>query len=96
MEAFRGLFDRLFKQYPSVGFTGFRVTGTDESFTLTYEMHLRIVVGPTFVTPMASVCRTREGRVCEMHDYYDFPSGIASPSGVLRNLYRRAVCALFL
>lgn len=96
MDEFRVLFDRLFRQYPEVGFSGFRVTGEGDAFTLTYEMSLRMAVGPTFVTPMASVCRTRHGLVHEMHDYYDFPSGIASPVDALRGLYRSVVRALFL
>ncbi|MEZ4410127.1 MAG: nuclear transport factor 2 family protein [Polyangiales bacterium] len=96
IEDFRALFDRLFRQYPEVGFSGFDLTGGGDDFTLTYEMSLRMAVGPTFVTPMASVCRARGGRVAEMRDYYDFSSGIASPVGALSRLYRAAVRALFL
>ncbi len=93
---FRELFRRLLNQYRHVSFTGFERTGTDEAFTLTYFMHLRMVIGPMFVTPMASVCRARDGRVFDMRDYYDFPTGLLSPIRACTGLYRAVVCAGFL
>src|SRR5438128_557038 len=63
LDAFRELFVRMFRQYPIVAFTGFRCEGDAQSFTLVYDMHLRMRVGPTFSTPMASVFRVRDGKV---------------------------------
>ena len=96
MPAFRELFVRMFRRYREVGFSGFRIDGDEPAFTLTYDMHLRMAVGPTFVTPMASVCRTRDGKVSDLLDYYDFSSGLASPFPGLASIYRRATRALFL
>jgi hypothetical protein len=96
MHAFRQLFVRMFRRYREVGFSGFRIDGGGDAFTLTYDMHLRMVVGPMFVTPMASVCRSRDGKVWDLLDYYDFSSGLASPFPALASVYRRATRALFL
>ncbi|MBL9026816.1 MAG: nuclear transport factor 2 family protein [Myxococcales bacterium] len=96
MAEFIRLFHRLFEQYRHVAFSGFEHTGTDEAYTLTYAMHLRMAVGPTFVTPMASVCRARDGRVHDLHDYFDFPTGLVSPVGLVHRLYRGVVRAVFL
>ncbi|HVY30799.1 MAG TPA: nuclear transport factor 2 family protein [Polyangiaceae bacterium] len=96
IERLRELFVRMFKQYRQVEFTGFSRDGDDDRFVLTYDMHLRMAVGPTFVTHMASVVRGREGRVVELIDYYDFPSALASPLPLLGTLYRKAVNLLFL
>src|SRR4051794_26666765 len=63
MAPFRELFVRMLEQYRTVRFTDFRVEGDDRAFTLTYDMHLRMAIGPTFVTPFVSVCRAREGKV---------------------------------
>jgi ketosteroid isomerase-like protein len=94
--AFRELFARMFRQYRAVNFTDLRIAGAGEQFTLTYDMHLRMIVGPVFVTPLASVCRVRDGLVFELHDYYDLASGLLSPVAALRGAYRTAVRALFL
>ena len=59
-------------------------------------MHLRMVLGPTFVTPMASVCRARDGRVFDLLDYYDITSGLMSPSRLAERIYRKAICAMFI
>lgn len=86
--AFRELFVRMFKQYRAVNFTGFRLHGDDEEFTLTYDMHMRMSVGPEFVMSMCSVVRARNGKVVEMTDYYDFPSGLVSPMAAAARAYR--------
>jgi len=96
MADFRELFERMFRQYRSVSFTGFRVDGDEGSFTLTYDMHLQMAVGPRFVTPMASVCRAREGRVCELFDFYDFSSSLVSPFPLAAAAYRKVINVLFL
>jgi ketosteroid isomerase-like protein len=96
IEAFRDLFLRMFRQYRQVEFTGFSREGDDSSFVLTYDMHLRMAVGPTFVTHMASVCRSREGRISSLADFYDLPSALASPLPLLGAMYRGAVKLLFL
>jgi ketosteroid isomerase-like protein len=96
MVAFRELFERMFRQYRLVRFTDFAFQGDESAFVLTYDMHLRMSVGPTFVTHMVSVCRTRDGRVSELTDYYDFTSALASPLPFLEALYRKTVNALFL
>ena len=64
IEPFRELFVRMFKQYRLVDFTDVVAEGDESAFTLRYNMHLRMAVGPTFVTPMASVFRARDGKVC--------------------------------
>jgi len=96
IEPLRELFARMFRQYRQVEFTGFSRDGDDNRFVLTYDMHLRMAVGPMFVTRMASVVRGRDGRVVELVDYYDFPSALASPIPLLGTLYRKAVNLLFL
>ena len=96
IEPLRELFVRMFRQYRQVEFTGFSREGDDTRFVLTYDMHLRMAVGPTFVTQMASVVRGRDGRVVELVDYYDFPSALASPIPLLGTIYRKAVSLLFL
>src|SRR6185369_6997829 len=95
IEPLRELFVRMFKQYRQVEFTGFSRDGDDQHFVLTYDMHLRMVVGPMFVTRMASVVRARDGKVVDLVDYYDFPSALASPIPLLGALYRKAVNLLF-
>ncbi|HET7538467.1 MAG TPA: neutral/alkaline non-lysosomal ceramidase N-terminal domain-containing protein [Polyangiaceae bacterium] len=96
IEPFRELFVRMFKQYRLVEFTDFVAEGDETAFTLRYDMHLRMAMGPTFVTPMASVFRARDGKVCELHDYYDFPSGLVSPIPLLATAYKRLINRLFL
>lgn len=96
IEPLRELFVRMFKQYRQVEFTGFSRDGDDQHFVLTYDMHLRMAVGPMFVTRMASVVRARDGKVVDLVDYYDFPSALASPIPLLGALYRKAVNLLFL
>lgn len=96
IEPLRELFARMFRQYRQVEFTGFSRDGDDNSFVLTYDMHLRMAVGPMFVTHMASVVRGRDGRVAELVDYYDFPSALASPVPLLGTLYRKAINLFFL
>ena len=96
IEPLRELFVRMFRQYRQVEFTGFARDGDDARFVLTYDMHLRMAVGPTFVTRMASVVRGRDGRVVDLVDYYDFPSALTSPLPLLGTLYRKAVNLLFL
>lgn len=96
IDAFRTLFERMFAQYKRVHFTDFACEGDEQGFTLTYAMHLRMLVPPTFVTHMASVCRVRDGRICSLRDFYDFPSALASPLPLLGAAYRRVVNALFL
>jgi len=98
MRDFRELFVRMFRQYRTVAFEGFRIDGDPRAFTLTYVMRLGMVVGPTFVTPMVSVCRVRDGesRVSELFDYYDFSSSLVSPFPRVASAYRRLVNTLFL
>jgi hypothetical protein len=96
MSRFRELFVRMFKQYRGVEFTDFRIDGDDRAFTLTYKMHLRMAVGPTFVTPIASVCLARGDKVSDLLDYFDFSSSLLSPFPMAAAVYRRAVNALFL
>ena len=96
IDAFRELFVRMLKQYRFVDFTDVEAEGDETAFTLRYDMHLRMIVGPTFVTPMASVFRARDGKVCELHDYYDFPSGLVSPIPLLASAYKKLVNQLFL
>ena len=96
MPAFSELFLRMFRQYPGVDFTDYRTVGAGDRFTLTYDMHLRMRVGPTFVTPLASVCRVRDGLVFELHDYYDLVGGLLSPLRLVQAAYRTSVRALFL
>jgi hypothetical protein len=96
MGPFRALFVRMFRQYRKVEFSEFRVDGEEGAFTLTYKMHLRMVVGPTFVTPIASVCLARGDRVYELLDYFDFSSSLLSPFPVAAAAYRRVVNGLFL
>lgn len=96
MAAFRELFERMFRQYRYVSFSGFRCDGDERAFTLTYDMHLKMAVGPTFTTKMASVCRARDGKVFDLVDYYDFSSSLASPMPLLAAAYRKAITTLFL
>jgi len=96
LEPFRELFARMFKQYRFVDFTDVVAEGDEGGFTLRYNMHLRMAVGPTFVTPMASIFRTRDGKVCELYDYYDFPSGLVSPLPLLASAYKKLVNRFFL
>ena len=96
IEPLRELFARMFRQYRQVEFTGFSRDGDDSRFVLTYDMHLRMSVGPMFVTQMASVVRGRDDRVVDLVDYYDFPSALASPVPLLGAIYRKAVNLLFL
>lgn len=96
MADFRELFERMFRQYRVVKFTDFRCDGDERAFTLTYNMHLKMAVGPTFVTQMASVCRARDGKVYDLVDYYDFSSALASPMPLLAAAYRKAITTLFL
>jgi len=93
---FRELFVRMLKQYRFVDFTDVVAEGDETAFTLRYNMHLRMVVGPTFVTPIASIFRARDGKVCELHDYYDFPSGLVSPIPLLASAYKKLINQLFL
>ena len=96
LPAFRDLFERMLKQYRQVAFTGFRTMGDDQAFTMTYDMHLRMAVGPDFVTPMCSVCTARDGKVAGLVDYYDFASGLVSPVGVASRTYRWITNRFFL
>ena len=96
IEPLRALFVRMFKQYRVVDFTDFRCKGNEQAFTLTYDMSLKMVIGPTFVTPVASVCVTRGDKICDLADYFDFSSGLLSPIPIAASLYQKAVNALFL
>ncbi|MES2645124.1 MAG: nuclear transport factor 2 family protein [Myxococcota bacterium] len=94
--AFRELFVRMFRRYRHVHFTGFVLEGNEEKFTFTYLMHLRMAVGPTFVTPMATICTARDGKISEVIDYYDFASGLVSPVPLLAKAYQACIRAIFL
>ncbi|MFO0727577.1 MAG: nuclear transport factor 2 family protein [Myxococcota bacterium] len=96
LPALRELFVRMLKQYPEVRFTNYRALGDDAGFTLIYDMELKMPVGPFFKTEIASVCFTRDGKISELRDYYDFPSSLVSPFGPLRRLYGGIIRALFL
>ncbi len=96
LPALRQLFVRMFKQYKHVAFTDFRVDGNDQAFTMTYNMHLKMAVGPTFVTPMCSVVRATGGKVIDLVDYYDFYSGLVPPLPAVANIYRGVINKLFL
>jgi hypothetical protein len=96
IEELRVLFERMVRQYRQIEFTGFSCKGDDASFVLTYDMHLAMVVGPIFVTHMASVCRGRDGKVSDIADFYDFPSALTSPLPLLGAIYRKAVNLFFL
>jgi ketosteroid isomerase-like protein len=92
----RQLFVRMLAQYREVRFTDYRLIGDERGFTLLYTMHMKMAVGPTFRTEIASVCLVRDGKVCELRDFYDLPSSLVSPFGPLRALYGGVVRALFL
>jgi neutral ceramidase len=96
LAALRRLFERWLAQYPSIDFRGIHRVGSPEAFTLTYEMIMKMRVGPAFVTPMASVCVARDGKVAELTDYYDFASALVSPIRLAGRLYRGVVNRLFL
>lgn len=96
IEPLRELFVRMFRQYRQVEFTGFSREGDDKLFVLKYDMHLRMAVGPMFVTRMDSVVRGRDGLVSELVDHYDFPSALVSPVPLFGAIYRKAVNLLFL
>jgi len=96
MAPFRVLFERMFKQYKEVDFVDFRCIGDDQAFTLTYTMRLRMAVGPSFETTMASVFRARDGKMGELVDYYDFTSALVSPVGVALAAYRWVANTFFL
>ncbi len=96
MPAFRELFERMFRQYREVRFTDFVLAGDDDAFTMTYDMHLRMAVGPSFVTPMCSVVTARHGKVVRLVDYYDFGSGLVSPANTAVRAYQWLANKLFL
>ncbi len=96
IDPLRELFVRMFKQYKHVAFTEFRIDGDERAFTMTYLMHLKMAVGPTFSTPMASVVRAKDGKVVDLLDYYDFPSGLVSPLPLLSAAYRKIINTFFL
>ena len=96
IDAFRELFVRMYKQYRTVDFTEFRADGEERAFTLTYKMHLRMAIGPTFVTPIASICVARGDKVRDLLDYFDFSSSLLSPFPIAAAAYRTLVNALFL
>jgi hypothetical protein len=45
---------------------------------------------------MATVCTTREGKVATLVDYYDFASGLVSPSRRVARAYRSVIVGLFM
>jgi len=92
----RVLFERMFHQYRHIRFDTFVMTGTEAAFTLTYRMGMRMLVGPEFVTQMASVVVARDGKVSKLTDYYDLGSALASPVAPLVSLYQRTMRRLFL
>lgn len=92
----RGVFESWFALYPFVGFRNFTRVGDDHGFALSYDMSMQMRAGPVFTTPIASVCIGRDGKVAEIVDYYDFPTGLVSPVRLARALYRGAVKRLFL
>ncbi|HEY4057449.1 MAG TPA: FAD-binding protein, partial [Kofleriaceae bacterium] len=96
MPAFRRLFERALAQYPGWSFTEFRIVGDAEQFTLTYNMRMRMAIGPEFVTPMASVCVVRDGKVSDLTDYYDFTEGLLSPVRLAGKAYRAFINRMFL
>ncbi len=96
MAEFRVLFERMFRQYREVGFTGFEIIGDDDGFTMTYDMSLRMAVGPAFVTPMCSVCTVKGGKVSMLVDYYDLTTGLVSPADLALKTYRWITNKLFL
>ena len=96
MDAFRELFTSMFRRYRSVRFSGFRTAVGGDGFTSTYDMHLRMAIGPEFTTPFATVCRVRGEKVSELVDYYDFATGLVSPFPLAASLYRSVTRKLFM
>jgi FAD/FMN-containing dehydrogenase/limonene-1,2-epoxide hydrolase len=93
---FRVLFERMFAQYKGVDFEEFQLHGGEEHFTLTYVMRMRMIVGPWFSVPMASVFTARDGRVVELLDYYDMGTALTSPIAPVARAYRWVISTFFL
>jgi ketosteroid isomerase-like protein len=92
----RTLFERMFEQYRRVQFTAFETSGNDAAFTLVYDMRMHMIIGPEFVTRMASVVVARDGKVAKLSDYYDLGSSLVSPAVWLTGAYQRLMRRLFL
>jgi ketosteroid isomerase-like protein len=92
----RTLFERMLAQYRRVRFSAFAVTGSEEAFTLVYDMHMQMLIGPEFVTRMVSVVVARDGKVAKLSDYYDLGSALVSPAVWLTRAYQGLMRRLFL
>jgi limonene-1,2-epoxide hydrolase len=88
LASFTAVWRKALKMYARFEFDDIVVTGTDETFTLTYSMNIRFAVGPTFRTDMTTVCRGRDGRVYYCRDYFDPLGTLVRPLGPLAWLYR--------
>lgn len=60
------LFERWLDQYPTVGFKDIRVDGDETLFTMTYDMQMRMAIGPLFTLRVASIYKTGDGRVSDV------------------------------
>ena len=93
---FRQTFLRMFRKYSFVELTEFQSWGDEASFSLEYTMRMKMAVGPVFSLKMATMCRSRDGRIYEYVDPFDMASAVLSPTPRLQRAYHRAAVRLFL
>lgn len=89
MASFREAWDIALRKYKVFKFNDIEVTGSEELFSLNYSMTISFGFGPTFTTDMATVCRTRDGKVAFLRDYFDPMGSLVQPFGPVRWLYRK-------
>jgi ketosteroid isomerase-like protein len=87
--SFREAWDTALRKYKVFLFHDIEVLGTDEQFTLTYSMTVSFGFGPSFTTEMATLCRSRDGKVVFLRDYFDPLGTLVDPLGPARWLYRK-------
>lgn len=91
LEAFTKNWVRAFKQYSLFEFKDLEVTGSDEMFSLTYSMNikLRLPFSPVFTTAMATDCHAKDGKVYFCRDYFDVGGSLLAPFPPLLWVYKK-------
>lgn len=92
LDAFTQNWVRALSQYSLFEFKDIEVTGTEEIFSLTYSMRIKLKAlpfSPVFVSAMATDCHSKDGKVFFCRDYFDVGGTLLSPFPPLLWVYKK-------
>jgi hypothetical protein len=89
LAAFEVQWQKALKSYKIFQFENVVVVGTEEVFTLTYDMNVKFSFGPIFKSSMATDCHGKDGKVYLCRDYFDVFGMLVGPFPPLAWMYKK-------